>query len=233
MPATTIRWCILCCTDHPPEGRCPGELQASGPEEAGWRITVETPRGPQGYGVLLAPLGRRWRARILTFPNVLWTIPGGGGSIKFIGRSREEAELRAQGFIREHCARRSYVMRDELELVDDMIAGVDAPNVSRVFTELQRTPRFRRNLPVRFGRNRPTLCGKTSDMSSGGLFVATDHPMQEGLVGLELELEHCRVPLRGSVVWHRIVPESGRPPGMGLRLLNPPPVYLNYIDALD
>ncbi len=63
----------------------------TGPEERRWQIAVETPRGIEGYGVLVAPSGNRWRARILTFPNILWTIPGGGTSIKFLARSETTA----------------------------------------------------------------------------------------------------------------------------------------------
>jgi hypothetical protein len=224
-----FQWCPVCGTDHLARSRCPGELAATGPESEGWKITVETPRGMQGYAVLLAPVGRRFRARILTYPNILWTVPGGGGSIKFLGATAADAERKAVAFIREHCAERSYVMRDELELCEAAVPGVAA----RWREDSLRAPRFDRRLPVRFGTNRPTVQAATGNLSKDGLFVATEHPMEEGqLVGLLLELEHCKVPLRGSVVWQRRAPDCGRPAGMGLRLLDPPPVYQTYVRAL-
>jgi Tfp pilus assembly protein PilZ len=74
---------------------------------------------------------------------------------------------------------------------------------------------------------------RTFNLSAGGMFVATEHPLSEGqLVGLLLELEHCKLPLRGSVVWQRRTSGPGRPTGMGLRLLNPPEPYVKYVDAL-
>ena len=96
-------WCLLCCTDHPSEGRCPGELMATGPEQRGWKVTVETPSGFQAYGVLVAESGKYWRARILTYPNVLWTTPGGHGSMKpsthdIDGLESQLAELHSASF---------------------------------------------------------------------------------------------------------------------------------------
>ena len=89
------RWCAVCGADHAREARCPGELQATGPEQQGWKINVQTPRGMEAYGVLLAPTGERWLARVLTFPRVLWLVPGGGHTLKFLARSREQAERKA------------------------------------------------------------------------------------------------------------------------------------------
>jgi hypothetical protein len=129
--------------------------------------------------------------------------------------------------VREHCAGRGYVMRDELELCEAPRAMPPPEGAA------SRAPRFARRLPVRFGRNRPTVLAATTNLSESGLFVATEHPMEEGeLVGLLLELEHCKVPLRASVAWHRRGADWGRPAGMGLRLLDPPPVYQHYVHAL-
>ena len=63
--------------------------------------------------------------------------------------------------------------------------------------------------------------------------MATRTPLGDGeLLGLSLELEHCKVPLRGSVAWHRALRNPSRDRGMGLRLFNPPTVYVDYIRAL-
>jgi hypothetical protein len=185
----------------------------------------------QGFGVLVAAAGERWRARILTYPNVLWTVPGGGSSIKFYARSVEEVERKAIAFIRQHCAVRSYVLRDELQPVglDEFLRAHPGDPADAVVRE----PRFRRVLPVRFGLSRPTVIGRTGNLSESGLFVTTPHPLGEGaLAGLLLELEHSKVPLRGSVIWNRALPGLGRDPGMGLVLLNPPTIYVRYVQAL-
>jgi hypothetical protein len=226
----SISWCRLCGSSHPRDARCPGIEVPTGPEFAAWRVSVETPRGIQGYAVLLAPAGNQWRARILTFPNVMWTIPGGGCSMKFVGRTADEAEAPAVAFIRRHCAERSYLMRDELEpLPDGVLARGPAHGVDAIVLD----PRFERALPVRFGLNRPSVVGSTGNMSRAGLFVATQRPLVEGaFAGMLLELEHCKVPLRGSVIWQRLLRQPGRDPGMGLELLDPPRIYLRYVDAL-
>lgn len=233
-------WCIVCCTDHPPQARCPGELAATGPEESGWKVSVETPKGIEGYGVLVAQAGRYWRARILTFPRILWTVPGGDGAVKFIGRTAQQAEQRAVAFIRAHCIHRGYLMRDELEpALVEIFRPVAHPGFPVAasgadYDQIQRSPRFMRNLPIRFGENRPTVIGTTGNLSAEGLSVVTDTPFDEGsLIGLMLEMEHCKVPLRGSVVWLRRIPIPGRPQGMGLELTGPPSIYVKYIQALE
>ena len=226
----SITWCMVCGSRHSPEARCPGIEVGTGAEFTAWRVSVETPRGIQGYAVLLAPAGNLWRARILTFPNVMWTIPGGGCSMKFVGRTADEAEAPAVAFIRRHCAERSYLMRDELEpLPDGYVARGPACGADAIGLD----PRFDRALPVRFGLNRPNVVGSTGNISRAGLFVATPRPLAEGaFAGMLLELEHCKVPLRGSVIWQRLLRQPGRDAGMGLELLDPPRIYLRYLDAL-
>ncbi len=225
------QWCSVCCTQHLDQQRCPGDIAPTGPETEAWKVTVETPRGMQGYGVLLAEVGDRWRARILTYPNILWLVPGGAGSLKFLGRSESEAQFKATNFIRTHCVNRGYVMRDEIELVETEPANDDP--IFIIPHEGPREPRFSRQLPVTFGESLPTMPGNTRNLSETGLFVSTDSPMgRNSTVGVILQMEHLKVPLRGSVVWSRHVPQVGRPAGMGLRLLDPPPEYTSYVKAL-
>jgi hypothetical protein len=200
-----------------------------------WRVGVETELGVRGFGVLVAPAGRRWRARIVTFPNVLWMVPGGGEPLKLLARSETDAIRRAVDFIRCHCVQKGYLMRDELVPVAPprprMGSFRDAPpSIGGAIRE----PRFDRRLPVRFGRSRPTILGRTGNLSESGLFVATETPLSSGeLAGLALELEHCKVPLRGSVAWHCALRTPERERGMGLRLVNPPAVYVRYVRALS
>jgi len=181
--------------------------------------------------VLVAEAGHLWRARIVTFPNILWMIPGGGETLKFMGKSEELVTRRAIDFIRQHCVSKGYLMRDEVQFVPPLkrsfvVAG------SRVAA--QRFPRFDRRLPVRFGLNRPTVLAQTGNLSESGLFIETGRPVLGGeLVGLLLELEHCKVPLRGCVAWRRTEPNAGLDCGMGLRLVSPPKSYVDYVRALE
>jgi hypothetical protein len=227
-----LAWCKLCGTLHVPGRICPTEIDATGPEKPGWRVAVETPHGVRGYGVLVAEAGTRWRSRIVTFPNVLWMVPGGGESLKFIARTEQTAVRLAIDFIRSHCVSKGYTMRDEVQFV----ATPERRMVAVGGTGLRAgkpAPRFERRLPVRFGRSRPTLLGHTANLSETGLFVATRTPLADGeLLGLSLELEHCKVPLRGSVAWHRALLKPPLDRGMGLRLFNPPSVYVDYVRAL-
>ena len=95
MTGRSPTWCSTCGTQHGRFEECPGELVAVEEERNGWRVTVVTPHGLQTMGVRVADTGGVWRARILTFPNILWAVPDGRGTIKFVGGSPQEAEQRA------------------------------------------------------------------------------------------------------------------------------------------
>ena len=192
----------------------------------GFKVNVETPEGIRAFGVLLGATGRSWRARIITRPNVLWATPGGGGSMKFLGPTSEDVEQQAVSYIREHCASRGYTMRDQPQLVELEIRNPRALD--------DRAARFARILPVRYGISKPTLYGRTGNLSSTGLFVHTKLPIAKGgAAGLMLELEHYKLPMQGTVAWSRSVPGPSQPVGMGLQLLTPPEMYLHYIRALS
>ncbi len=199
---------------------CP-VVTVTGPEKPRWRVAVETSEGIRGYGVLVARADDRWRARIVTFPNILWMVPGGGDTVKFFGRTEDETLRQAIDFVRQHCRQKDHLMRDEVQF----LAPARRPPAA--------APRYTRRLPVRFGPSIPDLLGYTGNLSETGLFLATVRVAAEGaLLGLSLELEHCKVPLRGSVAWSRVGHQPGREPGMGLHLHSPPPVYRQYVQAL-
>ena len=229
------QWCPYCASEHPLGGRCPGDPQPVRAEIDAYRVSAETPEGVRGYGVLLADVGDRWRARILTYPRMLWSVPGGRATMKFFGRTPTQAQDRAVGYIRQHCATRGYVLRDELELASVVGDSTVMPSAPRAVgrSEVARESRYSRIVPLLYGPNRPDLRARSGNMSRAGLFVATTKPAKLGdLVGVMLQLEHGKVPLRGSVVWERALAELGRPPGMGLALLNPPRMYASYVEAL-
>jgi hypothetical protein len=98
-------FCSVCGSAHDELEICPGEVRATGAERAGWRVRIETPFGHQDIGVLLAPSYDRWRARIVTYPNVLWSAPGRRGTLKFVGDTLEQAEAQAIAFVERHVRR--------------------------------------------------------------------------------------------------------------------------------
>lgn len=226
MPLT---WCATCGSDHAEPLDCPGDLRATGPERHGWRIAVETPHGIEAYGVLVAPSQDIWRARVVTYPNILWTIPGGTRTLKFVGSTPQEAEARAVAFVEGHVKARGYARRDAL----------DAPTVGRIRAEARalasQAPALRklRSLPVRFGVGTSLFSAMTGNLSESGLFVATLAPRDAGeALRVLLDLDVGPVGLKGEVVWSRDRVVLGRPAGMGVQLLAPPESYRQYVREL-
>ena len=225
-------WCTTCSTRHRVERECPGELPATSPEQHGWRVNVETPRGFEAYGVLIARSHDVWRARILTFPNVLWIVPGTSATMKFVGKTPQDAERQAADFIKQHCVERNYLRRDGLVLVEPDSIGHkkrnDWPDSGR-----DTAPRKIKFLPVVFGVQRPIEPGITGSLSASGMSVITQCPVESGAkVRLSLSVDTTRFDLSGSVVWSRTRPEEGRTEGMGIQLDAPPPAYVDYVQAL-
>jgi hypothetical protein len=224
-------WCRTCGTQHPPETLCRRQVEATGPEFLRWRVSALSPEGVRGHGVLAARAGALWRSRIITFPNVLWMVPGGGETIKFMAQTEDDAVRQAVDFIRRHCVSKGHLMRDEIEPVETPTSAV-AVTIPRD-PALRNLPRYERRLPVQFGRSRPSILAHTGNLSESGLFVVTPTPLTDGeLLGLLLELEHCKLPLRASVAWRRTQRAPRRDSGMGVSLVNPPSSYVSYVRAL-
>ena len=211
------------------------EAPATGPERHGWRVHVETPRGVEAIGVLVAPSGDLWRSRILTYPNVLWSVPGTGTTIKFLADSAQKAERRAIEYVEDHVRRMGWLRRDGLEAVDVARIPVSAPrrSGSRRSNARPQSARKMRCLPVRFGAERPATLAQTVNLSREGLCVATPSPLEPGeTVRVNFDVHGHTITLNGFVVWQRERPALGRPMGMGLRLVDPPPVYTNFVASL-
>jgi len=230
-PRLSPEWCPVCCTPFSGRHACPGSLLATGHERHGWRVHVDTPHGLQAFGVLVAPADDLWRARILTYPNALWTTPGGGGSIKFAGASPDEAERRAIAFILAHCVEKGYNHRAELDPLEERRAFDDGPR-----GRPRRAPASKRkavSVPVRFGSELPVREATTVNVSREGLFVGTPAPMDAGeSIRIHIDVEGYTLPLRGIVIWNRRKPERGRPLGMGIRLVDPGAGYPRFVDRL-
>lgn len=223
------RWCSVCCTNHAAGLVCPGELLATGPEAPGWRVNVSTSVGVEAYGVLIAQCGDVWRARILTFPNVLWKAPGIEGTMKFVGGSATEAADHAIAFIRRHCHERGYALRNARSLNPLMTV----PGRSIAGRVLGPSPRKIRFLPIRFGSVQASEPGGTGNLSETGLYVITESPFAPGdPLSLLLRLKTDAIDLNGQVIWMTKEHFVGRPPGMGIVLATPPTNYLDYVKAL-
>jgi len=224
-------WCGTCGTEHADPRLCPGDLRATGPETPGWRVIVETPFGNEAIGVLLAPSHDVWRARVVTYPNILWTVPGGRGTIKFVGETREDAERRAVAFVSEHVHVKRYLRRDGLAPVESKrpTGGVLPPKALRAISNRKPTC-----LPVRFGVDRAMTRGTTINLSDEGMFIGAVDPQDGGrALHIHLEVNGHTLPLRGLVMWSRRRHEPGRPLGMGVRLSQPPPFYSSFVASLN
>lgn len=226
-------WCTVCNTLHEKRGGCPGELRITEPERHGWRVLVHAGSRSEVYGVMVAPTQEFWRARILTFPNMLWCVPGGRDTIKFVGKSAGEAESAAIEFIKEHCAQRGYAVLGEPAMVEAQSAAEQVQSQDADAPEFLGRQRFLKLLSVRFGVDKPTRVGRTADLSSGGLFIITEEPLRpETRIKMRLDLEGFVVPLNGRVAWNRPKGEQGRQAGMGIQLDHTPPMYQRYVDRL-
>jgi uncharacterized protein (TIGR02266 family) len=226
-------WCTVCDTLHEKRGDCPGELRITERERHGWRVLIHTGSRSEVYGVLVAPTHEYWRARILTFPSMLWCVPGERGTLKFVGKSAGEAESAAIEFIKDHCEQRGYAVLGEPAMVEarsvteqvDAQDGDDAESLGR--------QRFLKLLSVRFGVDKATRVGRTADLSSGGLFIITDELLRpETKIKMRLDLEGFVVPLSGRVAWSRPKAQQGRQAGMGVQLDHAPAMFQRYVDQL-
>ena len=221
-------WCSICGGSHQTSRECPGELRATGPERHGWRVAVDTPYGIEAYGVLVAPSLELWRARIITYPNVLWTVPGGNLTLKFSGNTPQEAEASAVAFVEGHIKTRGYVRRDMQDAPE--VTPLRSAEQAKVLAALGPAMRKMRALPVRFGSGPSLFTAMTGNLSESGLFVMTIAPFQPGTdLRVLIDLETGPVGLRGEVVWQRPRPVSGRPVGMGVRLVSPPGTYRDFV----
>lgn len=226
-------WCLVCHTRHPVEVRCPGRLAATGAEREGWKVVVETPHSVEAMGVLVAPSGSLWRARIITYPRSLWTVPGGHGTMKFVARTPQLAEEQAIRYVEEHCAVRGFQPRHGLDVVVGSRNAATSPASVAAVARTSATPRWPQVLPVIFGLDAPMLRAVTRNVSEGGIFVQTPTPVGGGAdLRLHLTVRKERLPMEGVVVWSRAALQPGRPPGMGVRLVTPPGAYLDYVRSL-
>jgi hypothetical protein len=223
-------WCAVCCTRHELGPRCPGEVLATAPERFGWRIQVGGKQHTEQYAVLVAPAGELWRARIVTLPNMLWTVPRGRGTMKFLGHSAGEAERHARNYVMELCKAKGY---RAMELDSNPNAGSIGREGASDGAKDDEDRRYLHSVPVRFGIERAEISARTADLSLRGLFIVSKRPLpKETRIKLVVELENMSLPMNGSVAWIRLQPEEGRQTGMGIQLISPPAIYQHYVRRL-
>jgi len=223
----TLIWCPVCGGGHARPQDCPGDLRATGPERHGWRVAVETSYGVEAYGVLVAPSFDVWRARVITYPNILWTVPGGAITLKFSAATAQEAEAQAVAFVEGHIKARGYVAHE----------SSDAPSVSQFRAEAAAKPapagpalRKVRAIPIRFGSGPSLFAAMTGNVSESGLFVMTLAPFEPGTgVRVMMDLDTGPLGLKGEVVWKRDRIVLGRPVGMGVQLIAAPDSYREFV----
>ena len=225
-----VDWCRVCgCQEHSRGERCPGELLATGPERHGSRLLAETRKGPLVFGTLVAPAGDRWRARILTFPNMLWIVPR-GGTMKFMADTAADVEQAAVDYLKAHCRARGFKICKEVpSVVSGPVDHEQEPAVARS-SGVQARQRRLQALRVRYRRQGEMLEAETDDLSEGGLFIRTRTPADVGTtIQLRVDLGGFGIALRGIVRWTRPEAQRGRPAGMGLELVCPHPRYIHFV----
>lgn len=225
-----LTFCPVCGGSHTRREDCPGDLRATGPERHGWRITVETPYGLEAYGVLVAPSFDLWRARIVTYPNVLWAAPGGAITLKFAAATPQDAEAQAVAFVEGHIKARGYARHETANLPTVSPFGAEAEAQAAAAGPALRKVRA---IPVRFGTGPALFAAMTGNLSESGLFVVTMAPFEPGTgLRMMIDLETGPVGLKGQVVWKRDRVVAGRPLGMGVQLIAAPEHYREFVVEL-
>jgi hypothetical protein len=104
--------------------------------------------------------------------------------------------------------------------------------------EKRQKKRVPKRLIVRFGKSRPDVLGFTEDLSIDGLFIKATAVFDPGTVlAIQLMLpDNRQIDLTGQVVWARRTPPSlarfVKKSGMGIRLLQIPPGYTQFLSRL-
>lgn len=231
--ATGGTWCTVCCTRHTTGRGCPGNLLATGPERHSRKFAVTQGARLEYYGVLIAESGEVWRARVFTYPNMLWSVPGGRGTVKFVGSTAVEAEALAVEFVTDHCTERRYNL-SEVASGGHMPGRVGAEDADEQAPRGGKEERHPCKVPIRFGEDKAAVAATTANLSPGGIYIATATPIAKGKrLRMLLNLQAYTIPLVGVVAWLRINEEPGKPKGMGVQLEHPPALYQRYVEEVQ
>jgi Tfp pilus assembly protein PilZ len=223
-----VQWCDRCGARHEKRSLCAELIDATGPERFGWRVRAMSDSGTETFGVLIAQCDSKWRARVVTFPNMLWSVPGGRSTMKFVGATAADVERQAKQFIVAVCQRRELTMteipvEESPGAVQAEGVGIDAGSAARSLQQLR----------LRFGVERARQEARTTDVSAKGLFIASERQLPVGRkLKMLLDIDSFTVPLVGTIRWAREQPDGGRPAGMGVELHGPPSMYSEYTERL-
>ncbi len=225
-------WCTVCCTRHAPGGDCPGSLLATGPERHARKFTSITKDNQvEYYGILIAEAGDHWRARIFTYPDVLWSVPDGAGTVKFSGATARDAESRAIEYVEEHCSEHGCSITETVE--DEIPLRVEAENADHKTARAGKEDRHLCKVPIRFGEEMATQVATTANFSANGIYIATDKLVEKGKrLRMSLTVQAYTISLMGTVMWVRDHEEPGKPKGIGVQLERPPALYLRYVEEV-
>jgi hypothetical protein len=216
---TPIVWCHVCGTAHSGAMTCPGALVLTGEGETVWQSWFKTTGGETAFLITRTAWSDRWCARIFTDPYMPWSIPGGGAAIKFLSESPEECKDAAVRYLIGFCEQKGYIKLGEKQAP----AGEPAQGYP---------VRAASGIPLIWGTGYPSNPGASLNVSTTGMFVATELPPEPGtMIKIRLKLGALSLPLRGRVAWKREAPDPGRrlEAGMGIHLLSPPSIYKGYI----
>lgn len=225
-------WCTACCTRHEPGGACPGSLLATGPERHARKFTsISEDNEVESYGILIAEAGDLWRARIFTYPDALWRIPDGAGTIKFVGATAQEAESRAIEYVEEHCSEHGCRLTETG--VDEIPLQAGAETTGHPAARAGQQDRHPCKLPIRFGEEMANQTATTANFSAHGIYIATRNVVEKGKrLRMSLTVQAYTISLTGTVMWVRDKEEPGKPRGMGVQLEKPPALYLRYVEQV-
>jgi hypothetical protein len=165
---------------------------------------------------------------------MLWTLPGGRLTLKFVGRTRVEAEQKAVAVIGAHCADRGYISRNGVIPVQ-IVPQAPSKNMSSPKPVIHVQPATRKSckIPARYGTGLPEYVGVAFNVSETGLFLGTSLPLRSGRpIDIDMRLSGDRARLKGVVMWNRRRQEDDRPAGMGIRLTDSPSVYPQFVSKL-
>jgi hypothetical protein len=209
-------WCRGCGTVHKGQAPCPGSIKLDSQGEIVWQNRFETNNGETIFFITRSEWNGRWCARIFAHPNRPWSVPGGGPVIKFISDDPRDCRDDALGFLMDFCRRKGYT--DPAGALAG--TGEDPP------------VRVPQTIPLIWGTERPSTPGGSVNVSTHGMFVATDLPPDPGtVVKVRMQFGAISLPLRGSVTWNRPQSDTDQnlQAGMGVCLLSPPSIYKGFI----
>lgn len=231
-PSTLGPWCRTCGTRHPPVP-CVKDYSSTGTERHAWRALIEGKEFPEVYGVLIAPMGRLWRARILTYPNVVWMVPGGGATMKFLAMSAVQAEADAVQFIQDLCKRRGLRISRRLPNLEPGPVDHEESPETQADAQAQASRRRLRHIPIWWGKDAADEEGLSEDLSEEGLFLISGKLQPKGTtLHLRLKVGDTLLEMTGTVTWTRDLAGYGRRIGMGIELKSPPQGYKEFVRTL-